>query len=162
MALGKFVGGAVIYLPHLLLERPYQSCLRFATHTGWLLSRSCRGGSSTFQLYQTLLLCATGRQQLSQPRCRRWSACKFESKDQVRCELALAGHEDLQEVQISEISKRDLRRASASSAVPCLTVVTNRWPAGKRVRQRRNAWRCSNPHEHWTKSMIKFFQARSR
>jgi hypothetical protein len=52
--------------------------------------RSCRGGSSTFQLYQSLLLRATRRPQLSQPRCRRWSACKFESNYEVLCKLAFA------------------------------------------------------------------------
>ena len=150
------------FSPHPLPERPYQSRLRFATRTGWLLSRSCRGGSSTFHLYQTLPLCATGRQQLSQPRCRRWSACKFESNNQVRCELALAGHEDLQEVQNSEISKRDLRRASASSAVPCFTVVTNQWPAckrGRRIIMHRNR---PDPHEYWVKRMIIFLANRRR
>jgi hypothetical protein len=74
LALGKFTVSLSSFR-RVALSRSYQNCLSLATRTERLHSRSRRVSSSTFQLYQILFLSATRRQQLSQPRCRRWSAC---------------------------------------------------------------------------------------
>ncbi len=55
---------------------------------------------------------------------------RFESIEAARCNI-VAGITVYTRLS-SEISKHDLRRASASSAVACFTVVTNKYAAGKR------------------------------
>lgn len=109
----------------------YQSSLLCATRTGKLSRDPVAAAhqlSGCIKPFRSMQLAARRN------RSHAAVAGRFAALSRIRrCPAkSLCGDRELEETIVSEISQRGLRRASASSAVPCFTVVTNQPSACKR------------------------------